>query len=188
MILIVDLCWKEDSLSRSEFVDPVANIVKASGQSFQIVHHASVKSVKMDEENIQGILFCGTALKDNGFRENLGLIEMIKNTSLPVLGVCAGMQVIALAYGGELEESPEIGMKKIYPEERDEIFDAEDDFEAYKLHGMRIRPGDNFITLASSEKGPEVIRHRSRPIWGVLFHPEVRNEWVVGNFVSFCRR
>ncbi|MBN1432467.1 MAG: gamma-glutamyl-gamma-aminobutyrate hydrolase family protein [Methanomicrobiaceae archaeon] len=186
MILIIDLCWKEDSLSHPEFVDPIVNIVKSAGEDFRIVHHLLPDLEKQDDFN--AIILCGTALKDNGFRENERLIELIKNTGVPVLGVCAGMQVVALAYGGELTESLEIGMKNIVPVKNDEIFNATEIFEAYKLHGMRIQPNGNFTLLAESVTGPEVVKHISKQVWGVLFHPEVRNEWVIGNFVRYCCR
>lgn len=186
MILLIDLCWKENSLSSPEFVDPIANIVKSSGEQYRIIHHLSADSRILKES--RGIILCGTALKDNGFRSNVRLMEIIRDTDLPVLGICAGMQVIALAFGSKLEDSLEIGMDDIKITGDDEVLNEEMTIRAYKLHGMRIIPDEKFIILAKSGKGPESIRHISRPVWGVLFHPEVRNEWVVGNFVSYCRR
>jgi len=186
MILIIDLCWKEHSLSRPEFVDPIANIVKSSGEDFRIVHHLSPDLGKLD--GFSAIILCGTALKDNGFRENDRLTELIKNTAVPVLGVCAGMQIVALAYGAELTGSLEIGMNEIRITGNDRIFGEDKTIQAYKLHGMRIIADKNFIVLAESDKGPEAVRHVTKPVWGVLFHPEVRNEWVIENFVDYCQK
>ena len=180
MILVIDLCWKEDSLSRPEFVDPIVNIVKSSGEEFRIVHHLS-GDLKIHEE-CKGIILCGTALKDNGFRENKRLFEIIKNTELPVLGICAGMQAVALAYGAKLAESYETGMEEIKIIKGDDVLREQRTIQAYELHGMRMVPGENFEILAESGKGTEAVRHIDVPVWGVLFHPEVRN------FVSYCRR
>jgi GMP synthase-like glutamine amidotransferase len=45
---------------------------------------------------------------------------------------------------------------------------------------------DSFRILATSRKGPAIIRHGERPVYGVLFHPEVRNEWLIERFLAFC--
>ena len=184
MILIIDLCWKEDSLSHPEFVGPIANIVKSAGEQFRVIHHLSSD---LDDNEFNGIILCGTALKDNDFRKNR-LAGFIKNTRLPVLGICAGMQVVALAYGAKLAGSHEIGMEEIRIIKDDEVLGEQKTIQAYKLHGMRMVPAENFTILSESDKGAEAFRHISKPVWGVLFHPEVRNEWVVRNFVNFCHR
>lgn len=186
MILIVDLCWKKDSLSGPEFTGPVVNIVRNTGESFKIVHHTEVSPAVM--EGTCGVILCGTALKDNAFRKNSSLGELIRQTELPVLGICAGMQAIALAFGGDLIESPGIGMTRIWVTSKDEIFGGREDLEAYELHGAGIQDCGDLYTIAKSDTGAEAFRHRSRPVWGLLFHPEVRNEWAVENFIEYCRR
>ena len=186
MILIIDLCWKEDSLSKPEFVGPIADILKSSGEQFRIVHHLS-KDLKVQDE-FKGIILCGTALKDNEFRKDKHLFEILKKTRLPVLGICAGMQAVALSYGTKLAESYETGMSRVEIIKDDDVLGEQRAIQAYKLHGMRMVPGGEFIVLAESDKGPEAVRHTALPVWGVLFHPEVRNEWVVRNFIQYCSR
>jgi len=186
MILVIDLCWKENSLSRPEFVDPIVNIAQLSGEEVRIVHHLS-EDLKIPED-FKGIILCGTALKDNGFRENKRLFDIIKNTELPILGICAGMQAVAFAYRAKLAESYETGMDEIRIIKDDEVLGEQRTIQAYELHGMRMVPDENFVVLAESEKGPEAVRHIDAPVWGVLFHPEVRNEWIVSNFVRYCCR
>ncbi len=186
MILIIDLCWKEESLSSPEFVDPITNILKASGEDFRVIHHLS--DYKGISNDAGGIILCGNALKDNGFKENLRLREFIRNTDLPVLGICAGMQVIALSFGAELVDSLETGMNEIRITGNDEVLGEKRPIMGYKLHSMRMKQDKNFSVLAESDKGIEAVRHVSRPVWGVLFHPEVRNEYIIREFIGYCRR
>lgn len=42
---------------------------------------------------------------------------------------------------------------------------------------------DRFIPLAVSDRCVQAIRHRSLPLYGLLFHPEVRNEWIIERFL-----
>jgi GMP synthase (glutamine-hydrolysing) len=51
-------------------------------------------------------------------------------------------------------------------------------------YGMSIPPDSEFTVTARSASGVQAIRHRERPVWGVSFHPEVRNEWVVEAFLE----
>ena len=113
---------------------------------------------------------------------------MIRGSGVPVLGICAGMQAIALAFGGRLKESPKIGMTTVRVTAKDEIFGERTEFEAYELHGAGVEECSDLYAIAVSDGGTEGFRHRSRPVWGLLFHPEVRNEWAVKNFTDYCRR
>jgi GMP synthase (glutamine-hydrolysing) len=40
------------------------------------------------------------------------------------------------------------------------------------------------MALAASEGRVQAIRHRSFPLYGLLFHPEVRNEWLIERFLG----
>ena len=88
MILIVDLSWKARSLSRDEFVGPVARIVPGAGQEWREVHFSALSSE--DIQSASGIILCGTALKDNFFAEKAEEFAWLRDVRVPVLGICAG--------------------------------------------------------------------------------------------------
>ncbi len=184
MILIADLCYRESSLSHDEFVTPIASIVRKTGIPTRVVHYRRI--TPEDAASARGIILCGTALKDNVFVERPGVFSWISGCPSPVLGICAGMQVLSLVFGGSLVESREIGMKKVRVIKNDPLIVPEKEFEAYELHNYSVVPPDSFSVLARSEECIQVMKHNKRLIWGVMFHPEVRNEWVVENFASLC--
>jgi len=185
MILITDLCWKENSLSRYEFVSPIENIVKSTGAPYRIRHYTAVQDADLDDAN--AVILCGTALMDNVFAEDFEQFAWLRDCAVPVLGICAGMQTVAAFFGGRIEPNAEIGMTDVTVVGADPIFAGREGFPAYELHSFAVVPPDNFDVLAVSDRCVQVIRHASLPIYGVMFHPEVRNEWVVTRFLEQTR-
>ncbi len=51
------------------------------------------------------------------------------------------------------------------------------------MHDCAVQVPDRFIPLAVSDRCVQAIRHRSLPLYGLLFHPEVRNEWIIERFL-----
>jgi GMP synthase-like glutamine amidotransferase len=186
VILLVDLCYRDGSLGFEEFVLPIARIIEKEGAGCRIVHYT--RCPNQATRDCDGIILCGTPVMDNGFLGDLASFSWIAETDLPVLGICAGMEVLALLAGGRVIPCPEIGMTEIQVTVQDPIFPENRVFEAYELHGYACTLPPGYHTLAESDRCIQVFRDPVRPVYGVMFHPEVRNEWVVGRFLSaFCR-
>jgi GMP synthase (glutamine-hydrolysing) len=185
MILLVDLCFRPGSLSRDEFVGPVARIVERAGEAWREVHFSQAGSA--DLTGIRGIILCGTALQDNLFSEQAALSGPLSGAGLPVLGICAGMQALCLAFGGSIRPACEIGMIKVRTVVQDPLLGSPGEFEAFELHSFACEPPRAWIVTAVSDECIQAVRHPDRPIFGVMFHPEVRNDQVVERFCVLCR-
>ncbi len=111
----------------------------------------------------------------------------------PVLGICYGMQLLVHRLGGVVERSEdrEYGRALLKVESDDPLLaDLPGGVErvVWMSHGdrvLRLPPG--FDVLGTSESSPyAAVRHRERPIWGLLFHPEVAHtdggEQILANF------
>lgn len=185
MILLVDLCFREGSLGYEEFVLPIARIVEAAGMGYRIVHFT--RNPEREAHDCDGIILCGTPVMDNGFLNDPSSVSWIAGSGLPVLGICAGMEILALLAGGTVVPCPEIGMTGIRVTATDPILPEGRLFEAYELHDNACTLPPGYIALAESDHCIQIFRDPVRPLYGVMFHPEVRNEWVVGRFLSaFC--
>jgi GMP synthase-like glutamine amidotransferase len=185
MILLVDLCYRARSLSRDEFVGPVARITGRTGREWRDVHFSEVTTDDLDYAT--GVILCGTALNDNLFAGKVQEFSWLRDIPVPVLGICAGMQILGLVYGGTIRPGCEIGMTEVRVGVPDPILPSGQSFQAYELHSFTCEPPRGWIALAVSDAGIQAIRHPDRPIYGVMFHPEVRNDEVVERFLALCR-
>jgi GMP synthase (glutamine-hydrolysing) len=183
-ILLVDSCYEADSLSQYEFVRPVQRVLERTGFSCQVCHISL-----LDEERLKGcdkVVLCGTALKDNEYLNHLERYTWLKEGDWPVLGICAGMQIIAAIFGGEVRSrpGPAIGLEKIEVVRESDILGPSRKIEVYHIHSLDPTLPEGFISLAGTELSPEAFSHCSLPIWGLLFHPEVRNRWILENYAN----
>ena len=178
MILVVDMNFKKDSLGFPEFVSPIVVIVEELDECF-VRHYLEVK--KEDVSNCSKIILSGTALKDNATLSQTEKFKWIRDCDKPILGICAGMQTTGLVFGARLETCLEIGMTQIATLKANPLFSST--FKAYALHNYSIQPSPEFNVLADSIQCVQAIKHKQKDMYGVLFHPEVRNKEVIQHFI-----
>ncbi|MFQ6125687.1 MAG: hypothetical protein ACE5R6_13955 [Candidatus Heimdallarchaeota archaeon] len=178
MILIVDLNSKKVSLGFTEFVLPLVTIVEKL-EPCEIKHYTEIKSEKIN--NYSKIILSGTPLKENEYRMNIKRFDWIDQCNRPILGICAGFQVIGAVFNSAFQKCQEIGLKEIKTLKENPLFAS--NFKAYELHNYTIKPSKTFEILATSDKCIQGIKHKEKGIYGVLFHPEVRNKEIVKYFV-----
>ncbi len=181
-ILLVDLCYEKASLSRYEFVHPIRASLDGSGFPCRTMHYSEV-----DEEAVEGcdkIILCGTALKDNTYTEHLQDFAWLKDLKKPVLGICAGMQVISLVFGGEIFRHPAIGLEAIEIIRDSPLLGIQRQIDGYHLHNYAVTMPAGFLLLAGKPHAPEAFQHCSYPVFGIIFHPEVRNRWILERFAN----
>lgn len=104
-------------------------------------------------------------------------LRVILESKVPILGICIGMQLmhVALEQAVPLMDQPQSGDRGIEVTERgQELLDLPKVIIVHKNHTRAVVEADpNFEVLASSRSGAEIMQHRTRPLLGVQFHPEV---------------
>ena len=98
---------------------------------------------------------------------------------MPLLGVCLGHQALGQAFGGRIIRSQTLmhGKTSQIEHERQGLFAGlPTPLEATRYHSLVLDPGqipaEFHIDARSEDSVIQAIRHRSRPLFGVQFHPE----------------
>ena len=98
---------------------------------------------------------------------------------LPILGVCLGHQAIGQAYGGEVVRAKAIMHGKTSEIRHDGkgLFEGlPDPFTATRYHSLAVDrdtlPGELEVTAWTDDGEIMGFQHRTRPVYGVQFHPE----------------
>lgn len=99
--------------------------------------------------------------------------------SLPILGICLGQQSIGQAFGGKVIRAKEIMHGKVSPMHHDGtgLFeDLESPFNATRYHSLSVEretlPGELLVNAWTEDGEIMGLRHATRPIHGLQFHPE----------------
>jgi len=177
MILIINIC--KEKLHYFEFVKPVLDILEKNKISYLTKHYLDLEDDDLNKAD--KVIICGTSLFDNGFIKNIDRFLWIKNFKNPIMGICGGMQIIGLVFGGRLKKKTEIGF--YYEDFKKEFLGLFREQEVYHLHNYYI----DFYKLKefeiySENKVIQAVKHWDKEIYGVLFHPEVRQKSLIRNF------
>jgi anthranilate synthase component II len=126
-------------------------------------------------------------------------LELIERApaDLPLLGVCLGHQAIGQAFGGEVIRAKTLMHGKTSPihHNDDGVFKGlPNPFTATRYHSLAVSRGSlpNVLEVTAWTEDGEImgLRHMSRPIFGVQFHPEsIATEGghdLLGNFLDLA--
>src|SRR5688572_3455376 len=179
----------------SQFTQLIARRVREARVYSEI--HPPTRSIEWIREwKPTGIILSGGPA--SVYDENVPTADPALLDIAPVLGICYGMQLITHLQGGAVVGAGkrEYGRAEVEisdPSGLFEGFERSEKLTAWMSHGDHVdRPPKGFRVTACSETVPiAAMRHETRPIYGVQFHPEVahtpRGGELISNFLfSIC--
>ncbi|HHW49603.1 MAG TPA: glutamine-hydrolyzing GMP synthase, partial [Clostridiaceae bacterium] len=134
---------------------------------------------KIKEKNPKGIIFTGgpaSVLDDNAPFCDKEIFEL----GIPILGICYGMQLMAVMLGGSVKkaEQREYGRVDVNLVNESTLFETVEDCTiCWMSHTYYVdRLPEGFVRTASSANCPTVaMEDPKRKFYGVQFHPEVNH-------------
>ena len=105
------------------------------------------------------------------------LVELVRSSRVPTLGVCLGHQAVVEAFGGEIDSAQRLlhGKTSVVEHDGKGVFrDLPQGFEVGRYHSLAATRVPDVLEMSARSDDGEVmgVRHRELPIEGVQFHPE----------------
>lgn len=148
------------------------------------LHPHTITAEEIKEMNATGIIFSGgpnSVYDKNAFSIDDAIFEM----GLPILGICYGMQLMALKLNGKVEKAQnrEYGKAELKLIKESKVFEGLPEEQiVWMSHGdlVTAAPPGFDVTGTSASCPIASMADESRGFYGVQFHPEVRHS-VYGN-------
>jgi para-aminobenzoate synthetase component 2 len=168
-ILVVD--------NRDSFVFNIVQCLLELGADCIVRDRAEVTVA--DSRDVDGVLLSPGPGHPSDTGVCLDLVHAAERDGPPLLGVCLGLQAIAVAYGAVVSRAPTLVhgyTSQIHHTGAGVLAGLPDPFPATRYHSLAVDPATVPASLevtARTEDGVIMgLRHRDRPIEGVQFHPE----------------
>lgn len=170
-----------------------ARVAAISGLPTIVVHATEVRPEQLESSPIKALLIGGRS-KALPRKIDEQFYPFIRQTKIPLLGICGGAQLIARAYGakvvhmrklrpGEPDPHPkyypgwfkEWGLTPVHIVKLDPLFANLPETPIFReFHAFQIqKPPEEFELLASTQECQvQAMKHRHRLVYAVQFHPE----------------
>jgi para-aminobenzoate synthetase len=104
-------------------------------------------------------------------------LDALRRAEVPVLGVCLGHQALAHAMGGTIVHAPEVmhgRLSRIQHDESALFAGIPQEFLAVRYHSLVVGavPAELRVSAWTPDGVVMGLEHRTRPLFGVQFHPE----------------
>lgn len=177
----------------SQYTQLIARRVRELGVYTEILPPETPMDAIM-ERSPKGVILSGGP--GSTHLDTLSCDPKIVSASIPVLGICYGMQLLNTLHKGTVSPSHagEYGKQQISLHSSEGLFKGlSANQRAWMSHGDSIHQlAEGFAVTAESDGGHvAAIQHRTQPIYGVQFHPEVTHtehgREMLGNFLEICQ-
>jgi len=160
----------------SQYCQLIARRIREQGV-YSVVCGADTPTEKLAKMSLKGIILTGgpASVYDKNAPK---CDEKIFDLSVPVLGICYGMQLGCQILGAQISpaESREFGRTSLSIIDKADLFaELPDSITAWASHSDQAgKLGSDFTTLATTNNCPSAaVRHKKKKFFGVQFHPEV---------------
>jgi len=190
MILLID--------NYDSFTFNVLHLIGALGHEVDVRRNDSISAEAAIALQPEAIIISPGPCTPDDAGICLDLVGKAAQSSIPIFGICLGMQAIAQHFGAKIERAEKLMHGKvsgIRAQSHPLFKDVPNEFQATRYHSLVARKdtlGSEIEIIAGSTDDDEImaIAHRTAPIAGVQFHPEsIASEFgseILKNFLTFA--
>ncbi|MFN3926213.1 MAG: glutamine-hydrolyzing GMP synthase [Pseudanabaenaceae cyanobacterium] len=160
----------------SQYSQLIARRIRET-QVYSVILPYNTSAERLAKMGVKGIILSGgpnSVYADGAIQCDRAIWEL----GIPVLGICYGMQLMAMQLGGIVAPAAraEYGKASLYIDDPTDLFtNVEDGTTMWMSHGDSVtKLPDGFVILAHTDNTPcAAIADPERKFYGVQFHPEV---------------
>ncbi len=178
MILVVD--------NYDSFTFNLVQALQAAGADVRVVRNDALTRPELEAiaddpgTHLRGIVISPGPGDPTTAGVSVDAVRVAAERAIPLLGVCLGMQSMAVAWGAAIVRAPTLVHGEASSVDHDGLgllAGMPAGFPAARYHSLcvdpRTLPDDLYVTATSPDDGVVMgLRHRTLPIEGVQFHPE----------------
>jgi anthranilate synthase component 2 len=174
----------------------VQQIERIAGERLRVVRNDAFDPRSLLDEKPRAIVISpGPGTPSRAGR----IIDLVRgNDSIPLLGVCLGHQAIGEAFGAKVVRGPVPVHGKVTDvmHRGERLFDGcPSPMQTARYHSLILErdslPADFTVDAESADGAIMAITHKSRPIFGIQFHPEsygtAGGDRLIRNFLEAAR-
>jgi GMP synthase-like glutamine amidotransferase len=187
---------EEKAAHRAHCADIKQKLEETSGDACVVRRYRRVTRQWLNEAQIRALIISGnrTDWAEYGEADLAEMRHIIRSAELPILGLCGGCQLMAMAHGahlgpirrlqkGENDPNPdcgqgyfkECGFMPVRVVQPDPLFDGlgpEPVFDQEHYWEIKETPPHFEVLASTDECRIQAIRHAEKVVYGTQFHPE----------------
>lgn len=176
------------------FTYNLADLVAETGRDVRVYRCDQISPAEIATLKPQGLIISPGPKRPEDAVHSLSIVRAFCHT-LPILGVCLGMQILAYAAGAVVTRGkrPMHGkVTAIHHRGRGLFRGLPETFQVTRYHSLVVQgetlPAAYAIDAVSDDGAVMALSHRSLPLYGLQFHPEaVLSEYGRELITTFCR-
>ena len=175
------------------FTYNLADLVAETGRDVRVYRCDQISPAEIATLKPQGLIISPGPKRPEDAVHSLSIVRAFCHT-LPILGVCLGMQILAYAAGAVVTRGkrPMHGkVTAIHHRGRGLFRGLPETFQVTRYHSLVVQaetlPAAYAIDAVSDDGAVMALSHRSLPLYGLQFHPEaVLSEYGRELITTFC--
>lgn len=176
------------------FTYNLADLVAETGRDVRVYRCDQISPAEIATLKPQGLIISPGPKRPEDAVHSLSIVRAFCHT-LPILGICLGMQILAYAAGAVVTRGKRPMHRKvtaIHHRGRGLFRGLPETFQVTRYHSLVVQgetlPAVYTIDAVSDDGAVMALSHHSRPLYGLQFHPEaVLSEYGRELITTFCR-